>query len=80
MIERCRSGAPNVTFDLSVVTIALEFKARTYTFTAITDVQTVSGGKYYCGTFTEQTISGGKNSSLFCNGYNIYYYPSCFSR
>ena len=57
------SEATNVIVDLPAVTTSLELSAETYAFTAVTDVQTVSGGNYYCGPFTEQTISGGASGS-----------------
>ena len=57
------SEATNVIVDLPAVTTSLELSAETYAFTAITDAQTVSGGNYYCGTFTEETVSGGASGS-----------------
>ena len=63
MIERCGFGATNVIFDLSIVTIAMELSAETYAFTAVTNVQTVSGNSYYCGTFMEQTLIGGASGN-----------------
>ena len=57
------SEATNVIVDLPGVTTSLELSAETYAFTAVTDVQTVSGGNYYCGTFTEQTLVSGKSGS-----------------
>ena len=48
---------------MSIDTIALELSAETYAFTAVTDVQTVSGKSYYCGTFMEQTLIDGASGS-----------------
>ena len=58
------SEATNVIVDLPAVTTSLELSAETYAFTAVTDTQSAGGkGTYYCGTFTEQTVSGGAAGS-----------------
>ena len=57
------SEATNVIVDPPAVTTSLEPSAETYAFTAVTDVQTVSGKSYYCGTFMEQTLIGGASGS-----------------
>ena len=56
------SEASNITADLPAVTTSLELSTETQAFTAITDTQSKNGaGTYYCGTFTEQTVTGGGN-------------------
>ena len=52
------TGSSNVIVHIPATTAQMTIPEATYVFSAITDVVTQNGEKYYCGTFTDQRTYG----------------------
>ena len=60
------TGSSNVIVDVLATTTQMTIPEATYVFSAITDVVTQDGDKYYCGTFTDQRAYGEAANTKAC--------------
>ena len=60
------TGSSNVIVHIPATTAQMTIPEATYVFSAITDVVTQNGEKYYCGTFTDQRTYGDAANTKAC--------------
>ena len=60
------TGSSNVIVHIPATTAQMTIPEATYVFSAITDVVTQNGDKYYCGTFTDQRTYGDGANTKAC--------------
>ena len=60
------TGSSNVIVNIPATTAQMTIPEATYVFSAITDVVTQNGDKYYCGTFTDQRTYGDGANTKAC--------------